>query len=67
MLKYSYWRTVPPTRDWVQEPDFDFRQRRMAGTALRDMWRIYSIGSVGRGMNFALSVDRRGPGPARIK
>jgi len=21
--KYSYWRTVPPQRDWVVEPDFD--------------------------------------------
>jgi hypothetical protein len=24
MLKYCYWRTVPPQRDWVLEPDFDF-------------------------------------------
>ena len=24
MLKYSYWRTVPPKRDWIIEPDFDF-------------------------------------------
>ena len=23
MLKYNYWRTSPPQRDWVQEPDFD--------------------------------------------
>ena len=22
-LKYNYWRTVPPTRDWIAEPDFD--------------------------------------------
>lgn len=24
MLKYCYWRTERPTRDWVLEPDFDF-------------------------------------------
>lgn len=24
MLKYCYWRTVPPQRDWIIEPDFDF-------------------------------------------
>ena len=25
MLKYCYWRTTPPTRDWIIEPDFDLR------------------------------------------
>ena len=24
MLKYVYWRTTEPTRDWIIEPDFDF-------------------------------------------
>ena len=24
LLKYNYWRTVPPERDWIVEPDFDF-------------------------------------------
>ena len=24
LLKYFYWRTTPPMRDWVVEPDFDF-------------------------------------------
>ncbi len=24
LYKYFYWRTVPPKRDWVVEPDFDF-------------------------------------------
>ena len=23
MLKYNYWRTVPPEKDWIVEPDFD--------------------------------------------
>jgi hypothetical protein len=23
MLKYNYWRTVPPERDWIVEPTFD--------------------------------------------
>ena len=22
-LKHNYWRTVPPARDWIIEPDFD--------------------------------------------
>ena len=26
LLKYNYWRTSPPARDWVIEPDFDFAQ-----------------------------------------
>ena len=24
LLKYNYWRTSPPVRDWTIEPDFDF-------------------------------------------
>lgn len=23
MLKYNYWRTNPPVKDWISEPDFD--------------------------------------------
>lgn len=23
MLKYNYWRTTPPQKDWLDEPDFD--------------------------------------------
>ena len=26
-LKYNYWRTVPPCRDWKTDPDFDFSWR----------------------------------------
>jgi hypothetical protein len=31
MLKYSYWRTVPPERDWIAEPGFDFRTADYGG------------------------------------
>ena len=31
MLKYSYWRTTPPERDWIIEPDFDFRTADYGG------------------------------------
>ena len=31
MLKYSYWRTVPPQRDWITEPDFDFQRAYYGG------------------------------------
>ena len=25
MLKYNYWRTTPPQRDWITEPEFDLQ------------------------------------------
>ena len=31
MLKYSYWRTVPPTRDWKEEPDFNLQSAEYGG------------------------------------
>ena len=31
MLKYNYWRTVPPERDWIIEPDFDFHRAYYGG------------------------------------
>ena len=31
MLKYFYWRTEPPTRDWIAEPDFDFSSTTFSG------------------------------------
>jgi hypothetical protein len=31
MLKYNYWRTTPPQRDWIVEPDFDFRTADYGG------------------------------------
>ena len=31
MLKYNYWRTAPPERDWIVEPDFDFHTAYYGG------------------------------------
>ena len=31
MLKYNYWRTVPPQRDWIIEEDFDFHTAYFGG------------------------------------
>ena len=31
MLKYSYWRTEAPERDWIVEPNFDFRKAHYGG------------------------------------
>ena len=31
MLKFSYWRTVPPAKDWIAEPEFDFRHADYGG------------------------------------
>lgn len=36
MLKYDYWRTVPPERDWIIESDFNFHRATYAkGVAAR--------------------------------
>ena len=31
MLKYNYWRTTPPRRDWVEDPEFDFHSAWYGG------------------------------------
>jgi hypothetical protein len=31
MIKYNYWRTVAPQRDWIIEPDFDFQTAYYGG------------------------------------
>ena len=31
MMKYNYWRTVPPARDWIVESDFDLRTADYGG------------------------------------
>ncbi len=31
MLKYNYWRTSPPQRDWIIEPHFDFHTAYYGG------------------------------------
>ena len=31
MLKYNYWRTVPPERDWIKDPTFDFHRTNYGG------------------------------------
>ena len=31
LLKWNYWRTVPPQRDWIIEPDFDFHTANYGG------------------------------------
>ncbi len=33
MLKYNYWRTTPPQRDWISEEDFDTRTAYFGGHA----------------------------------
>ena len=31
MLKFNYWRKVPPRRDWIIEPDFDLQRADYGG------------------------------------
>ena len=35
LLKYFYWRTTPPQRDWIVEPDFDFATANYGSPAAR--------------------------------
>jgi len=35
MLKYVYWRTEAPQRDWILEPDFDLAHALDNGPAAR--------------------------------
>ncbi len=40
MLKYNYWRTSPPQRDWKTDPQFDFSRANFAtGTPLFEGFR----------------------------
>jgi len=41
LLKYNYWRTTPPARDWIQEPGFDPRlvDYGLGGPALREQFK----------------------------
>ena len=41
LLKYNYWRTAPPERDWRIEPDFDFATAdyALAGPRFREQFR----------------------------
>jgi hypothetical protein len=34
LLKYFYWRTTPPRRDWIREPDFDLATVDFQGKGL---------------------------------
>lgn len=31
MMKYNYWRTVDPVRDWIIEPNFDLQTADYGG------------------------------------
>ena len=31
MLKFNYWRTTSPTRDWIKQPEFDFETAEYGG------------------------------------
>ena len=62
MLKYSYWRTVPPTRIGSKNRNLTFRLPSTVDTVLRDTWHTCSIGSAVKATNSVLSVGKRGPG-----
>jgi len=41
LLKFNYWRTTPPARDWLEDPAFDPRlvDYRLDGPALREQFK----------------------------
>ena len=72
LLKYFYWRTTPPQRDWVTEPDFDFATAEYALVLAERMWsssatqsrcRRCSYGSVVATSRSRIWVGKAGPCP----
>lgn len=41
LLKYNYWRTAPPQRDWIHEPEFDIATAnyKLEGQTFREQFR----------------------------
>jgi hypothetical protein len=41
LLKYNYWRTESPRRDWIREPDFDIATAnyQLEGPTFREQFR----------------------------
>ena len=54
MLKYNYWRTVPPERDWIVEPDFDFRTADYGGHRVARYYAHMLYWLCGRGDEFRI-------------
>ena len=69
LLKYVYWRTTPPQRDWVVEPDFDFATADygLQGTTFRpQFWDMYHASEMfywlcGRSSEFKLEGGQAWP------
>ena len=41
LLKYNYWRTSPPKRDWVIDPDVDFMKEKFSPeVSLLEKWYV---------------------------
>ena len=45
LLKYNYWRTSPPQRDWIVEPEFDFGAANYALPRPAMRHRLYEDGA----------------------
>ena len=54
MLKYSYWRTVPPERDWIVEPEFDFQTADYGGHRVARYYAHMLYWLCGRGDEFRI-------------
>ena len=52
LLKYTYWRTTPPKRDWIIEPPFDFAGIDFSPTGDRALFE-QSQGAIAAGNMFA--------------
>ena len=54
MLKYNYWRSAPPVRDWIIEEDFDFQTAFYGGHVLARYAAHMFYWMCGRGDEFRL-------------
>jgi len=74
LLKYNYWRTTPPARDWLADPAFDPRlvDYRLEGPALREQFKDCDDNAqmyywlCGRSADFHLMGGQGWPIPGRF-
>ena len=61
MLKYNYWRTAPPARDWIIEEDFDFQTAYYGGHATARYYAHMFYWLCGKGNEYRISGGQSWP------
>ncbi len=61
MLKYNYWRTAPPARDWIIEDDFDFQTAYYGGHATARYYAHIFYWLCGKGNEYRITGGQSWP------